>query len=339
MYLSYIGDNKMLTNFEIDEKITLIPEGVFEVNDTIVMNDGLIKGAGIDKTILVADFDDPKKAIFHMGWTSKLEDMTICFKQGILTGNELAGERVAIYTKSCWPLQKGAYIKNVKIDNVGTGICSVDDPSITFSVMYKNVTVTNFSFRGFDISSPFRTGNIYSNITLSSGRFNCDSAFYFGSHNSGDEESETAIENLLIYDTVSKIPLNLESARGIIAKKITLDNVSAEKSYVFWQDADGCIDELTIKNCNVSCESIINVGTPFKLTQWGGQYLRIKNLILQDVKNFGDKNKLFCGMEAYETPYYITVDNYLVEGCENSFIFESFPVSGELTFTKRAAIK
>jgi len=52
--------------FNNDKEIKTIPEGVFEIRDTIILNDGLLKGAGIDKTILVANFDDTKKAIINM---------------------------------------------------------------------------------------------------------------------------------------------------------------------------------------------------------------------------------------------------------------------------------
>ncbi len=322
-------------NFNNDKEIKIIPEGIFEIKDTIILNGGLLKGAGVDKTILVADFEDSKKAILNMGWTSKLEDMTICFKQGLVTGKEKAGERVAIYTKSHLPLQKGAYIRNVKIDNVGTGIYSNDFPSITFSVMYNNVSVTNFSYRGFDISSPFRTGNIYSNLYLSSGNFRCDSAFYFGAKNDGDEESETTIDNLAICNTVAKTPLFMESARGLIAKNIVLNNVNANESLIFWQDSDGCIEDLTVKNSNIKCDSIIKIGTTSKFAQWSAKYLHIKKLKLEDLKIFNKKAKLFMGEDKYVTPYYITVDKYNIYNCDNSDYLESFPISGELTFIKK----
>ncbi len=321
--------------FNNDKEIKTIPEGVFEIRDTIILNDGLLKGAGIDKTILVANFDDTKKAIINMGWTSKLEDMTICFKQGLVTGEEKSGERVAIYTKGHLPLQKGAYIRNVKIDNVGTGIYSNDFPSITFSVMYNNVSVTNFSYRGFDISSPFRTGNIYSNLYLSSGKFRCDSAFYFGANNCGDEESETTIENLIIHNTVAQTPLFVESARGLIAENIVLNNVDANESLVFWQDSDGCIEDLTIKNSNIKCDSIIKIGTTSKLTQWGARYFRIKNFKLDAVVLLNKKSKLFVGEDKYDTPYYITVDNYNLSDCDNFDYLDGFPILGGLTFTKK----
>lgn len=324
-----------MTDFKFNGENTIIPEGIYRVTDTIVLGGCLLKGAGIDKTILVADFDDPKKAIFHMGWTSKLENMTICFKDGLVTGNEQFGERVAIYTKSHWPLQKCAYIRNVKIDNVGTGIHSVDIPSISFSVMFKNITITNFSFRGFDISSPYRTGNIYSNLYLSSGKFRCDSAFYFGAKESGDEESETTLDNLLIYDTVARIPLHFEAARGLIAQNITLDNVSATESLLFWQDSDGCIDEFNIKNSRAHSNSMIRIGTTSKYSQWSAEYFRIKNLRLHAIKGINNELQLFERNEEYTDTYYVKVDNYDVSSCENTEHLERFPTSGTLVFTQK----
>lgn len=325
-----------MTDFKFNGETTIIPEGIYRVTDTITLGGCLLKGAGIDKTVLVADFADPKKAIFHMGWTSKLEDMTICFKDGLITGNEKFGERVAIYTKSHWPLQKCAYVRNIKINNVGTGIHSVDVPSISFSVMYKNITVTDFSFRGFDFSAPYRTGNIFSNLYLSSGKYRCDSAFYFGFKNEGDEESETTLNNLVIKDTCARIPLNLEAARGFVAENITLDNVRTDdESFVFFQDFAGCIENLTIKNSFLNGKSMIKIGATSNLAPWGSKYLRIKSLNLTGVKGIDDSFKLFMRDNKYTDDVYITVDNYTVKNCDNINVLENFPVSGKMIFAKK----
>lgn len=324
-----------MKDFNWSGENTIIPEGIYRVTDTLVLGGCLLKGAGIDKTILVADFDDPEKAIFNMGWTSKLEDMTICFKKGLVTGNEKFGERVAIYTKSHFPLQKGAYIRNVKIDNVGTGIFSTDVPSICFSVCFENITVTNFSFRGFDISSPYRTGNIYSNLYLSSGKFRCDSAFYFGSKVEGDEESETTLNNLVIKDTSARIPLNIEATRGFIAENITLDNVKTEgDSLVFLQDFAGYIDSLTVKN-TVLKNSIVKIGLKSLFTAWSSNYLHIKSLNLIGTVGADGDFKLFDRCREYTDDYYITVDSYNLNDCENTELLQKFPVADNIIFTKK----
>lgn len=328
--------HRLMKDFNFDGKNTIIPEGIYRVTDTIVLGGCLLRGAGIGKTVLVANFDDPKKAIFHMGWTSKLENMTICFKDGLVTGNEGFGERVAIYTKSHFPLQKCAYIRNVEIDNVGTGIFSTDNQSICFSVMFENISVKNFSFRGFDFSSAYRTGNIYSDIYLSSGKYSCDSAFYFGCKVEGDEESETTLKNLIIKDTCARIPLNLETARGFIAENITLDNVKTDsESLVFFQEFAGCIDNLTIKNSVFDKAGMIKIGVTSNLTPWGSGHIRIKSLNLISIKGTDKKFKVFKRDNRYTDDVYITVDNYIIEDCDNKDILEKFPIEGEMIFTRK----
>lgn len=328
-----------MKDFIFNGNTTVIPEGIYRVKDTIALGGCLLKGAGIDKTILVADFADPKKAIFNMGWTSKLENMTICFKEGLVTGSEKFGERVAIYTKNQYPLQKGAYIRNVKIDNVGTGIFSTDASSICFSVMFENISVTNFSFRGFDFSSPCRTGNIYSNLYLSSGKFRCDSAFYFGAKVEGEEESETTLNNLVIKDTFARIPLHLEAARGFVAENITLDNVKTnEDSFVFIQDFAGCIDNLTVKNSVFNGGSIIKIGTISHLKLWFSNYLHIKSLNLIGISGIDDNFKLFYRNQEYTDDFYIRVDDYKAKDCDNAYIIENFPVLGEMIFTEKGKL-
>ena len=320
-----------MTDFVLNGDITLLPEGVYRVSDTIVLGGALVKGAGIDKTVLVADFDDPKKPIFNMGWTSKLEGLTICYKDGLISGEEKFGERVAIYTGSHLPLQKGAYIRDVKIDNVGTGIFAIDWASIAFSVMFDRVTVTNFSFRGFDISAPYRTGNIYSGINLSSGRFRCDSAFYFGLKESGDEESETTIKDLLIYDTRARIPLNIESAKGLIADNITLQGVDTSGDcLVYWRDSDGRIEKLTIRDSSLVDKTVVKIGTTSKHTIWGCKYFHLGTLRLQGITG-ASRNSLLVGRpEEVSDRYYTYVDKLEVADCVEADLLETFPANTEI---------
>ena len=144
------------------------------------------------------------------------------------------------------------------------------------------------------------------------------------------------IEKLFIYDTCAKVPLHFESARGLIARDITLDNVESDgESLVFWQDSDGYIDELTVKNSDINSKSIVKIGATSKFTQWGAKYFRINSLKLCSLRGIGESFKLFERSTEYDDTYYIRVDNYNVCSCENSEFLERFPTAGELCFTKK----
>ena len=168
--------------------VIYVPEGEYIIKSTIAVGNTKLIGAGSDKTIITADFDDPMMPIINTGRTSQIEGITIRFKEGLVTGEETEGQRLGINTSSDYSTQRGSRFTDVVVENVGTGICSGIANSVLgregeedelFSVTFDKFTVKDFSFRGMDFRSGARTGNYFKDITLSSGKYRADAAVYW----------------------------------------------------------------------------------------------------------------------------------------------------------------
>ena len=312
--------------------------GVYITDEPIIVEVGDFRGAGSDKTLIIADFPEKDKPIIFAGSTPFIGGFTICYKDGLVDGNEKDGERVGISTINYWPLQKGACIRDVGIKNVGTGVCSSGSydgkANHAFSVMFDRITVTDFSFRGFDFNSTVRTGNVYSKIRLSSGKYKCETAFYFGYDTSEKEESESDISSLTVYDTVAKTPIVMGGARALCAGEITLDNVTAEDGvFMLWERSSGKIDRLCLKNSRLPQDGILmKIGDSHFLSFETLNYCNIDKLLLENVSGDTQGFRLFTRSDEHTCPFYIKVDGYEVSG---QSALENFPVSDNLTFIKK----
>lgn len=330
--IEFTGNNRRLS------------EGVFVTDEPIIVEVGDFRGAGKDKTVIIADFPEKDKPIIYAGSTPHIQGITICYRDGLVSGNETELQRVGISTINFWPLQKGSCIRDIGIKNVGTGVCSSGayngKANHAFSVMFDDITVTDFSYRGFDFNSTVRTGNIFSDIRLSSGKYNCDSAFFFGYDNSEKEESETDIVSLEIFDTVARIPLVLGGARALCAGSITLDNVVAtDGTLVFWEKSSGEIKNFAVKNSKLpEGGNLFKVGGSQFITFETLNYLNVQNLTLQSISGNLNGFNLFKRVEEYTNPYYVKVEKYEFSGDAPHDVLDSFPVSGQMTFTKKGDV-
>ena len=343
------GKEKIIENakrIEFSGKDRRLSEGVFLIIAPLEIETGELCGAGNDKTVIVADFDDAELPMIYDGGTNKLADLSLEYREGLITGNEKSRQRVAIYTTKYWQLQKGACVRNVSIRNVGTGILSArrknpTDPGCTaFSVMFDNITITDFSYRGFDFVSPVRTGNIYRNINISSGKFICDSAFYFGYEDHIAEESESDITSLKIYDTIAKCPLVLGGARALVADEITLDNVKTlDKDFIIWSKSSGSIEKLIIKNSKfIPNGNLFKIGSTEFVSMNTLNYLRIGTLDLENIDNLQDGFKLFDRCEEYSDDFFVKVENYCYSSETSGKILDKFPVSNRIIFLQKGDI-
>lgn len=341
-----VDKEKIIKNaekIEFSGKDRRLSEGVFLIITPLEIETGNLCGAGSDKTIIVADFDDDNLPMIYDGGTNKLADLSLEYREGLVTGNETSRQRVAIYTTKYWQLQKGACVRNVSIRNVGTGILSArrknpTDPGCTaFSVMFDNITITDFSYRGFDFVSPVRTGNIYNNINISSGKYICDSAFYFGYEDHIAEESESDITSLKIYDTVAKYPLVLGGARALVAGEIIFDNVKTNgEDFIIWSKSSGFIEKLTIKNSKLMPNgNLFKIGSTEFVSMNTLNYLRIGTLDLENIDCLQDEFKLFNRCEEYSDDYFVKVENYSYSSETSEKTLDEFPVSDRLIFLQK----
>ena len=310
-----------------------VPAGEYVITEPLVLNSANLIGAGADKSVIIADFDDPSEPIIRAGRSSTIRDIQIRFKDGLVTGGEGKGERVAVFTAGRWSLQRGSTLSNVRIANVGTGLYSPgttgDLEADSFSVTYDSIAIEDFSYRGVDFTSRVRTGNVFRNLYISSGRFEADAAFYFGG-----EESETFLQSLTVADTRAKRPIHLGGARALAADVIRLQNVQATKTggLIVWEDSNGSIERLIVEDCQAaSGGSVVEIGgAEYSSADFQTlRYLRIGRLSLSGLNPDGAADFLLFRREMTGEPFYIDVQDYAYEadGEAQRAAYEAFPVT------------
>lgn len=318
-----------------------LPEGEYIIKETLEIANINIVGDGSDKTIIVADFEDKDTPIIKAGRTVSLSGITLKYKDGLVTGEETECERIGIYCAGELGLQRGSRFTDVTVENVGTGLASglgifdIDD-DVVFSVTFDGVTVKDFSFRGFDWRSDTRTGNYFKSVIISSGKYRADSAVYFVG-----EESETAIDSMIIKDTIAETPVVFERMNAISAKSILLDNVYAlHHPIITWDSSVASIDNLTFDYCDTHYAEnpLISVGDVYYIDRSVNTLnsLHIGTLKLNSFNSTNTKS-IIARTENYSGEFYFSVDNYIVKNSD--FEWEDFPADEKgLIITKKGEI-
>lgn len=266
------GTNDSTTAFynalTVGKKI-YVPTGTYKISSALPLINVHMYGDGVLSTYLVSYETDPARAIIYAGRSTIIENMSISYAAGKVTGTEGIWQRVAISTTAQNPdgtflgMQMGS-IRNVYISNVGTAIGDLGGyfggaywP--TFSCTFSDIEIANFSFRGFDFESANRTGNVYSNIYIFGGDTkdalgpyysNIDSGFYLAG-----EESECSIIQLNVEWAHTKIgAVRLSGLRAAAIQTIHIEEVTVttdSNGLMFWNDSDGSIESLTAYYCPI----------------------------------------------------------------------------------------
>lgn len=320
-----------------------LPEGEYIIKETLAL--GKLVGAGSDKTIITADFEDPMKPILNTSRTAFVEGVTIRFKEGLVTGEETEGQRLGINTSGRFSTQRGTRFTDVVVENVGTGIASgiaksvlgrEEDEDQFFSVTMDKFTVKDFSFRGFDFRSGARTGNYFKDITLISGKYRADSAVYWTG-----EESETAIGKMTIKDTIAETPMYLTRLHGLSADEIIFDNVYAlHYPLITLESSVMSVDKLTFDYSDVHFgENPLILIDKSQYILANIQTLNGLHIGTLKLNSFNSANAkmIFKRSPDVTDPFYITVDEYVVTNSDYDWF--NFPTSEEnLSITKKGAI-
>lgn len=350
-----------------------IPAGTYVITEPIILNSGNLIGAGMDKTIIIADFDDPKQPIVVAGYKTSISNIQFRYKDGLVTGDETKGERVAIFCGYTQDLSKGAVLKNIKLKNVGTGLYSPGKvhkndlglqnhevnrrnpetgkdndkdtfTSIAFSAAFENFVIEDFSYVGIDFTTDSRTGNVFNNIYLSSGKYACQSALVFKGG-----ESETAMSLLTVADTRATTPLVFEDAQALNIKSLALRNISLinkrETAYIYWSGSSGKIEHFSFNNTKVeSLQTVFEIGSS-KLENRSDECmnnLTIGRFMLSGVKNMTYANDFtYFRREKQRTEtFYVTVEEYYYDADRvEREVYRAFPTSDlNLVYTKKGQI-
>ena len=300
-------------------KTIYVPAGVFIVTETIELQSLNLVGAGSDKSIIESSAGSSIKPIVQADRTVVIRDIGLRFREDLLTGQERMGERVGIRCGGLqWSLQRGTSFTNISISNVGTGIYTAaldeNETNCAFSVTYESISVVDFTFRGIDFQSS-RTGNIYRNIYVSSGKYTADSGF-----NMTKVESETDMNELTVAHSKLRMPVRFSEMQAlavtnlnIISTELTNDNTG----FVYVDCSAGYIEGLNFINSvpDTAKKSYLRIGDNIYNTYRYGNlgYLRIGAMNIMngesDIKM--DPEGYFVSRKnAYMNEYTVEIEHY-----------------------------
>ncbi|MBO5200647.1 MAG: hypothetical protein J6B93_05135 [Clostridia bacterium] len=304
-------------------KTIYIPAGEFEVTETIELLDSSLIGAGAEKSVIVCKTKTDREPIVEAGGRCVIRDITLMYDESCIKGNELAGERVGIYTGQMEKtLKRGTSISNLHIKNVGTGIYSpktdIDKfkmEAVSFSVTYESVRVTDFIYRGIDMANETRTGNIYRNIYISTNGKEADAGFFLQTR-----ETECEITGLTVENSKLKTPVKFEYCEALSATNINFIDVQLTKDntgLLYVDKSNVLLDSLNFYNCQPkgALRSFVRLGdNMYRGAGWdsmGSLHIGDLNVINPDITEGPDAGQYFFARKAgFVNAFKVTVDRY-----------------------------
>ena len=231
-----------------------IPSGTYRVTDTISFENKNVFGTNMTHVTILGDIEDPKKPILAAGGQSVIRDITVTFADSRITGREEYKDRIGIQLFGGWrnlPFQTGAGIYNCQVHNCGTGIS--DGGASVFSANFKDIRISKFTVRGFEMTGTARTGNVYDNIYITNHDYTRNDgtgdsqAAYQGFVLSG-EESECTITQLNVEHATLYQAIIIEDVLGLTAGSIHIEGVEPRidwGEYVKITRTQGKIDNIS----------------------------------------------------------------------------------------------
>lgn len=307
----------------IKEKAIYVPVGEFEVSETIELLDSSLIGCGAEKSVIICKNKSDRDPIIEAGGRCVIRDVTIKYDDSCIKGNELAGERVGIYTGQMKKtLKRGTSITNVNIVNVGTGIYSpkqevvkFEATAASFSVTYESVSVTDFVYRGFDMADETRTGNIYRNIYISTNGKEANAGFFLQ-----ELETECEITNLTVENSKLKSPVKFEECEALSATNINIIDTELTKDntgFVYFNMTNAIIGSLNIYNSTPKgkYQSFIRLGDnmyrAYAYDCMGNVRIGDFNIIAPDTDVQPDTEQyLVARKSGYVNGFNVTIDRY-----------------------------
>ena len=231
-----------------------IPSGTYRVTDTISFENKNVFGSNMTHVTILGDIEDPKKPILAVGGQSVIRDITVSFADSRITGVETLRDRIGIQLFGGFrnlPFQTGAGIYNCQVNNCGTGIS--DGGASVFSANFKDLRISKFTCRGFEMTGTARTGNVYDNIYITNHPYTRNDGTgdrqkaWQGFVLSG-EESECTITQLNIEHATLYQAIIIEDVLGLTAGSIHIEGVEPRDNwaeYVKITRTQGKIDNIS----------------------------------------------------------------------------------------------
>jgi hypothetical protein len=161
------ADNKAAIDAAINaadvlNRPVLVPFGAFNTSGG---HDGdFIKIGGLDaaSSSLICIDDDPSSYIISVGAISTVSNLKLKWDSSIDLSAATSGDFVAIHCGTSVNLCKGSSIRRVSFEHVGTALH--DSTLATFSVLFMDLEIRDFTFAAVDFTSDNRTQNTFINI-------------------------------------------------------------------------------------------------------------------------------------------------------------------------------
>lgn len=325
-----------------ESKTIYVPAGIFEISDTIELLDSSLIGCGAEKSVIICKNESDRDPIIEAGGRCVIRDLTIKYDDGCITGNELAGERIGIYTGQMEKtLKRGTSITNVHIENVGTGIYSPKSDivkfkmgAVAFSVTFESISVTDFTYRGFDMADETRTGNVYRNIYISTNGKEANAGFYMQTR-----ETECDITDLTIENSKLKTPVRFENCEALSATSINIINTELTKdntAFVYFDMTNAIIGSLNIYNSvpKGNLQSFIRLGDNmyrgYAYDCLGSVSIGDFNIIATDAENKAEEEQyLIARKTGYVNEFDVVIDRHFFDVPDSlSKQYEQFKTNG-----------
>ncbi len=337
-----------------NSKAIYIPAGEFEISETIELLDSSLIGCGAEKSVIICKNESDRDPIIEAGGRCVIKDLTIRYDDSCIKGNEFAGERVGIYTGQMEKtLKRGTSITNVNIKNVGTGVYSPKRDIVkfkmgaaSFSVTYESVSVTDFTYRGFDMADETRTGNIYRNIYISTNGKEANAGFFLQ-----ERETECEITDLTVANSKLKSPVKFEVCEALSATNINIIDTELTKDntgFVYFDMTNAIIGSINIYNSipKGKLQSFVRLGNNmyrgYEYDCMGNVHIGDFNIICTDNDVKPESEQFVIARKTgYVNPYNITIDRYnIVAPNELKAQYEKFSTNGrEINLVVRQKVK
>lgn len=244
---SFEDDTAAFQKAVCDGRSVYVPSGIYFISEPLLLTNQNFVGAGSFATQILSLCEDPSQPILYAERTCVIADMTLGYKPNLITGEEKQGQRVAIFTiGELWSLQRGSTIRNLRIEECGTGIYSHDlngQLGGPFSVLFESLEIYNFSFRGIDFTSHNRSGNVLENIYMCSEKPHVDALI-----NLQGEDSELVIHQLNLEHTCCQTALRFTDVYTFSISSLHIQNIQVPENGNIMElhNSAGRIDALSI---------------------------------------------------------------------------------------------
>ena len=295
-----------------NDQTLFVPAGIYFISQPLNLFNTNLCGDGMMATVIMSTCPDPLEPIVYAGRSVSIRDLTLAYKNELISKHERQGERVGIRLhdrEQIYGLQRGSALRNIRIEQVGTAIYDPRVGLASHSVTFDTLEIINFSYRAFDFSSGHRIGHLFSNLFLASNMPDVDAVFHFEG-----EDSTLTLHQITVLQTKCRCVFHLEDVRGLSASTVYIQDVELRQpgdSFLSLVRSSAQLDELAIWFSTFTPTSaLIRLGDAgFEHSPHRENALRIGHLQLKGMNDPTDQRKTAPrGVHDYRDKGYLFFD-------------------------------